>query len=87
VTHTIHIRRLFAGQITAQSSHTVTSAVGLARVVRGYTQDRGHGMRLEVSYACALDLGLAESGGSLWLGATELCQGCIILTPEERDNL
>ena len=74
----VEIDRLFGGQSTSHSQHTVTSMVGLVRIVRGHAQGQGHGLHLSVPRACALYLCLSEAGGALWAGATELCAGHIV---------
>lgn len=73
--HTVQIDRLFDGKITARFHHYIDNAVDLVRAVRRRAQGGGHEISLEVTQDCALDLGLTEAGGSLWVGATELCTG------------
>jgi len=74
-THTVEMWRTFSGQVTAHSTHNVTSMPGLVRVARGATQGQGHGITLAITKACAIDLGIEARGGSLWAGACEIAFG------------
>ena len=75
--HKVGMDRTFNGRLTAHSTHSVSTMVGLVRIVRGATQGQGHGLSLAITAECAKDLGLEVRGGSIWAGACELCMGTI----------
>ena len=75
--HTVEIYHLFDDTAATTSKHKVSSMVELVRVIKVFGASSGHEIRISVPRACATDLGLRESGGSIWASAHEIAIGNI----------
>jgi len=71
------VYRIFNGEITTCTGHSVRTLGGFLKVIKGYQTGNGHEFSVVIPAAYAKRLGLTESNGVLFDSEGPVCTGAI----------